>query len=90
MKTLLLFVALSLTSCILMVATDNILGEKAEFLNASNAFERLLGKEPTASESYVAKKFGLSGELTAVLLVNLAIGLILTILVKALIRIQKG
>jgi len=86
MKTLPLLVVLSLASCIVMIVVDYILGPRAEFLNAYSVFERILGREVSVGESFVAREFGKSGELLAVLIVSLLAGYILTILARVLLR----
>jgi len=72
-----------------MVVIDYLLGEKAEYLNAYSVLERLLGKEPSVSESMVARQYGASGELAAVLITGLLIGLIFTLLARARRRNAK-
>ena len=86
MKTLLLFVVFSITSCVVMVVVDYLLGPRAEFINAYSALERLFGQNASAGRSYVAMEYGESGELLGVLIVSLLGGCILTVLAKVLWR----
>jgi hypothetical protein len=60
-----------------MVAIDYLLGPRAEFLNAFNAFQHLLGYTPSPPPSLVASKLGPWSELLAVLAANLLVGLVL-------------
>ena len=82
MKNILLLAALTVASCIVMIAVDYFLGAKAELLNAFSVVERLLGRTPSVGDSLVAKNFGATGEFAGVLIVNVVFGCILTILVK--------
>jgi hypothetical protein len=74
MKYLYLIAIASLGSLLAMIGIDFVLGARAELLNAWSVVERLLGRTPSAGDSIVARKFGASGELICVLLVNLLIG----------------
>ena len=87
MKTLPLLLLLSLASCIVMIVVDYVLAEKAEFLNAYSVLERLLGRAPSAGESFVASELGGSGELAVVVVASLLAGLILTLLARGFARI---
>ena len=82
MKTIHLLTVLAVASLLIMIAIDYVLGAKAEFLNAWSVIERLLGRTPAAGDSTVYQRFGAAGELACVLLVNLAIGGVLTILLR--------
>ena len=84
MKTAYLFLLLSTVSLIVMVAVDFSIGEKAEYLNAYSALQRLVGQAPSAGESLVAQKMGVMGEFAAVIGANLVIGGILTAIVRLL------
>lgn len=77
---------ISAVSLIVMIVVDFVIGSEAEFLNAFSVLERLLGRQPTAGESVVAKQFGAWGELCIVLMVNLAIGGLLAAVVRLFMR----
>ena len=85
MKTLSLFVALSVACFVVMVVADYFLGPGAEFLNAYSVLERLTGRDASAGKSLVAMKYGSSGELLGVLLVCCLGGAIFTFLAKRLL-----
>ncbi len=82
MKTLPLFLLLSAASFAVMLVADVVLGAKAEFLNAWSVVERLLGRAPTAGDSAVYRAVGAAGELLCVFAIHLAIGGLLTALVR--------
>lgn len=82
MKTTHLFLGLSMASLVVMIVVDVILGPKAEFLNAYSVVQRMIGQTPSAGESLVAQKLGAFGEFVVVLATNLAVGGILTALVR--------
>ena len=86
MKILALFLGFSAVSLAAMTVIDFVIGPKAEFLNAYSVFQRTIGQTPSAGESLVAQKLGALGELGVVLGANLAIGGILTIVVRLLAR----
>lgn len=65
-----------------MIMVDIILGPKAESLNAFSVVQRIIGQAPSAGESLVAQKFGALCELLVVLAANLAVGGILTTLIR--------
>ena len=71
-----------MASLAVMIIVDVILGPKAEFLNAYSVVQRLIGQTPSAGESLVAQKLGAFGEFIVVLATNLAVGGILTALVR--------
>lgn len=82
MKTVHLFVLLSAASLIVMLLVDVVLGAKAEFLNAHSVLQRLVGQAPSAGDSLVARKLGAAGEFAVVIVANLAIGGVLTAIVR--------
>jgi len=69
-------------SLAVMILIDRAIGPKAEFLNAWSMIERLLGREPTAGVSMVARHLGAAGEFIAVLLANALIGAFIAGLVR--------
>jgi hypothetical protein len=71
-----------MASLVVMIVVDVILGPKAEFLNAYSVVQRMIGQTPSAGESLVAQKLGAFGEFVVVLATNLAVGGILTALVR--------
>ena len=77
---------LSVASMLIMIVVDYIIGSKAEFLNAYSVLQRLMGQEPAAGPSTVARKLGSLGELGVVVLANLAIGGILTATARLFIK----
>lgn len=79
---LFLFSLLSAASLLVMTLVDRILGSKAEFLSAFSVLERILGRTPSAGVSQVARRFGSLGEFVVVVFVNLAIGGILTFVLR--------
>ena len=83
-KTLYTFLGLSAASLLVMIVVDVLLGSKAEFLNAYSVVQRSIGRPPTAGDSLVARKLGALGELGVVLAANLAVGGVLTALVRLL------
>lgn len=86
MRTLNLFLLASATSLIVMAVIDWLIGPKAEFLNAYSVFQRMIGQQPSAGDSLVTQKLGAAGELGVVLAANLAIGGIITAIIKLLTR----
>ena len=82
MKTFYLFIFLWLFSLLIMLVVDYSIGAKAEFINAYSVLQRLLGQEPSAGLSMVARKYGAVGELIGVLVINMLAGLVLTFMVK--------
>jgi len=72
-----------------MIIVDYFLGPKAEFVNAYSAIERLIAEEQSVEYSLVARKFGESGELVGVLVVNMAAAAILTTLIRLFMRSSK-
>ena len=86
MKTLPLFLGLSAASLIVMTIVDFAIGSKAEFLNAYSVLQRMIGQTPSAGDSLVAEKLGALGELGVVLGANLAVGGVLTVVVRLLTR----
>ncbi len=68
-----------------MLTVDYIIGPKAEFLNAFSVLERLLGKITTSGPSQVFQRVGAFGELIAVILANLIIGLFLAFCFRKII-----
>ena len=86
MKTLVLFLGLSAASLLAMTIIDFVIGSKAEFLNAYSVFQRMIGQTPSPGDSLVAQRLGALGELGVVLAANLALGGILTLLVRLFIR----
>lgn len=89
-KTIPLFVAFSLASCLIMIVVDYHLGSHAEFLNAFSVLERLLGRELSVNESLVARKLGAAGGFVVVAIVNVIIGGILVIVVRLLANSGHG
>lgn len=81
-KTSSRFALFSLLSCSVMVVADYFLGPKAEFLNAFTALQRIVQQEPRIAKTLVAREFGETGELLAVIAVNLIIGAIATAVTK--------
>lgn len=79
-----LFLLLFAASLIVMVVVDAFLGARAEFMNAYSALQRLAGQVPAAGDSLIARKLGVVGELAVVIVTNLAIGGILTVVVRLL------
>lgn len=86
MKTMYIFLGASAASLIIMVVVDFIMGPEAEFLNAYSVFQRLLGQQPSIGESVVAQKLGALGEFVVVLAANLAVGGIVTAIVRLFIK----
>jgi len=86
MKTLSLFLGLSAASLVVMTIVDFAIGSKAEFLNAYSVVQRMIGQTPSAGDSLVAQKLGALGELGVVLGANLAVGGVLTAVVRLLTR----
>ena len=82
MRFLILFIAFTILSVLVMIVVDFRIGEKAEFLNAWSVIERLLGKTPSAGDSLVFNKVGAFGEFAIVLVVNALIGATLAFLAK--------
>lgn len=82
MKSSCRFALFSLLSSSVMVVADYFLGPKAEFLNAFTALQRIVRQEPRIAQSLVAREFGETGELLAVIAVNLIIGAIATAVTK--------
>ena len=74
-----LFLLLSIASLLVMVVVDYFLGAKAEFMNTWSVFERLVGRAASAGDSAVYRSLGAAGELLCVVLVNAAIGGVLTV-----------
>lgn len=89
MKTVSLFLALSLTCCAVMITVDYFLGPKAEFLNAYSVIERLMADEQSVEHSVVARKFGESGELVGALVVNMVAAAILMTLIRLFMRTRN-
>ena len=89
LKSVRLLVGLSVVSLLVMITVDAIIGSRAEFLNAYSVMQRLLGEQPTAGISLVARKLGPWGELGVVLAANLAIGGMLSAAVRLFSR-QAG
>lgn len=86
MKTIPVFIVLSIARVYVMIVVDFFLGARAEFLNAWNVVERLLGHSPSAGDSAVYRSLGAAGEFLCVGLVNTAIGGVLTVFVKFLAK----
>ena len=84
MKTVHLFLLLSVAGIIVMVAADIVPGPKAEFLNAYSALQRIAGQFPSAGDSPVATQLGAVGESFLVAVVNLMAGGILAAIVRFL------
>ena len=82
MKTLSLLVVPSLISLFIMVVVDSFIGEEAEFMNAFSVLERLFDQKPSVGDSLLARQFGEGGELIAVLVANLFIGVMLTMIIR--------
>jgi hypothetical protein len=82
MKYVAVFAMLAAVSLLIMTLVDYLLGEKAEFLNAWSVIERLIGRAPASGDSEVFRQFGAAGEFACVILVNLAIGALLTALIR--------
>lgn len=82
MRFLILFIAFTILSLLVMIIVDFRIGEKAEFLNAWSVIERLLGKTPSAGGSLVFNKVGGVGELTTVFAINALIGAALAFLTQ--------
>jgi hypothetical protein len=89
MKTVSLFLTLSLACFAVMIIVDYFLGPKAEFLNAYSVIERLMADEQSVEHSLVARKFGESGELVGVLVVNMVAAAIVTTLIRFFVRTRK-
>lgn len=85
-KTIQIFAVLSVSSLLTMVIVDYFLGPKAEFINAWSVIERLLGRPPSGGNSVVFLHFGAVGELICAGLINLAVGGVLTLLLRMLVR----
>ena len=71
-----------LLCCSIMVVVDYVLGEKAEFLNAWSVVVKLFRLPMEVPTSQIMQRYGLEGELLAVLLANGIIGFILVQLVR--------
>ena len=69
-----------------MVVVDFVLGPKAAFLNAYSVLQWMIGQAPSAGESLIARKLGALGELGIVLTANLAVGGLVTALVRIFTR----
>ena len=89
MKTLHLFLGLSVASLLVMLVIDAILGPKAEFVNAFSVVQRIVGQTPTSGSSLAAQKFGAVAELVFVLVANLIIGGGLTALTLVRVRAKR-
>jgi len=82
MKSIPIFIILSVASLLVMIVLDYVLGARAEFINAWSVIERLLGRPPSAGESAVFRYRGALGELIIVGLINVLIGGVLTLVVR--------
>ena len=82
MKSVHLFIVLSFLCLLFMITIDYMLGPDAEFLNAFSVLERILGKEPSAGVSSIAREYGAAGEFVVVVLANCLAGAILTVLAR--------
>jgi hypothetical protein len=82
MKSIPIFIILSVASLLVMIVIDYVLGARAEFINAWSVIERLLGRPPSAGESAVFRYLGALGELIIVGLINVLIGGVLTLVVR--------
>lgn len=89
MKTVPFLIALSITSCAVMIVVDYFLGAQAEFQKAYSVIERLAGEDQPTASFLVATRVRASGELAGVLAVNMISGAILTILIKIGMRMRK-
>ena len=77
-----LAVILSVLSLAGMILIDRALGTRAEFLNAWSVVERLVGREPVAGTSVVARRLGAAGELTVVVAANATVGTLLALVIR--------
>jgi hypothetical protein len=77
-----MFITFTSISLVTMVLVDYWLGPRAEFVNAWSVIERVFGYTPSAGESMVCQAYGATGEMVAVLLVNMLVGAILTVLIR--------
>ena len=84
-----LIVLLSCASLLGMVLIDRALGPRAEFLNAWSVIERLLGRAPSAGDSFIARRIGALGELLIVLLANTAIGALVATAFRVVAKMLK-
>lgn len=79
-------ILLTLTSLVIMIIVDYLIGPKAEFLNAYTALQQLFNVKSDNPDSFVASRLGSAGELLVVILVNMLIGGLLTVIYRLLIR----
>lgn len=80
---IMLALALSLLSMVLMTIADYRLGAEAESLNAYSVLERVLGREPSTGMSTIAERYGTTVEGLVVVLSNLVIGTMVTVMIKS-------
>lgn len=70
---------------VVMVATDYLLGSKAEYLNAYDTIKRSLGLNSTIKPSWIIQKSGLFGAWLTMGLSSLLLGISLTVLLRWLL-----
>jgi hypothetical protein len=70
--------AFSVVICLcIMIFVDYHLGEKAEYVNAWEMVQKLMGLETGSKESLILKKLGVTGSFLVILLINSLLGILL-------------
>jgi len=82
-----IYVIAGITSLCIMTVIDYLLGPVAEHLNAWVILNRVFGNDPGLVDSIVLRKLGLPGAVIVLLLVNSALGGILILLLKGVLKL---